>query len=120
MTVLDTFYLLFKTDIPKEAGADISKLDKQLDELGKKGKKRTEDENKQYDVLKKRRKELLDETKQQQRETDKLRDSFTGMIESAVGAATAYVTFSALKAGLVDANKLNASLAILGKTTGQN
>ncbi|OWK42469.1 hypothetical protein [Fimbriiglobus ruber] len=120
MTILDTFLLVFKTDIPKEAGADIAKLDKQLDEMGKKGKKRTEDENKQYEVLKKQRKELLDATKQQRQETDKLGDSFAGMIENAVGAVTAYATFGALKTALIDANKLNSSLTILGKTFSQS
>jgi hypothetical protein len=44
MTVLDTFYLLFKTDAPG-AKAEAAALDKQLDELEKKGKKRSEDES---------------------------------------------------------------------------
>ncbi|HZZ80037.1 MAG TPA: phage tail tip lysozyme [Gemmataceae bacterium] len=119
MTILDTFYLLFKTDA-NGAKSDVAALDKQLDELEKKGRKRSDDENKRFKELEKQRKDLIDQLKEQQRETDKLDQSFQSMISSAVGAVTAYASFGALKTGLIDANRLNASLAILGRTTGQN
>jgi polyhydroxyalkanoate synthesis regulator phasin len=119
MTVLDTFYLLFKTDAPG-AQQQAAALDKQLDELAKKGKKRSEEENKRFQELKKQRKELTDQLKEQQRETDRLGDSFQSMIQGAVGAVTAYASFGALKAQLVDANNLNKALLILGETYGLN
>lgn len=120
MTVLDTWYLLFKTDIPKEASPEIARLDKQIDELSKKGKKRSEDENKQYEVLKKQRKQLLDDTKQQQRETDKLADSFGNIASNIIGAATAFATLGGLKSGILDAAKLNSTIYLQSKVTGQS
>jgi hypothetical protein len=120
MTILDTLYLLFKTDIPASAGKEVAALDKQLDELGKKGKKRSEEENKQYELLKKQRKDLLDETKQQQREVDKLADSFRGLAQNALGAVTAFATFSGLKSGILDAARFNADIATQADVTRQS
>lgn len=115
MSVLDTFYLLF-TSNAKEAQGDTVALDKQLDDLAKKGKKRSDDENKRYAELKKQRKEQLDQLKDQRREADNLSDAFQTMIASAVGAVGAYTSFGALKSGLADVNKLNASLVVLRDT----
>lgn len=115
--ILDTLFLLFKTDAPG-AKTDIDAIDKQIDQLTAKGKKRSDQENKQYAELKKQRKETLDSLKEQQRESEKLNNSFQSMVSGAVGAVTAYASFSALKAGLVDANNLNTSLRILQQTYG--
>jgi hypothetical protein len=120
MTVLDTFYLLFKTDISSGASPEVRTLDKQIDDLTAKGAKRSEQEQKQLKELRKRRQEGLQDLKDTRAETDKLGDSFQRMVQGAVGAAAAYTSFGFLKAGLIDANKLNVSLLNLQKTTNQN
>lgn len=116
MSVLDTFYLLFKTDIPSNVEKDIKNLDKQLDDVAKKGKKRHEEEIKESKESRKQRLEATDDIKNQRQETDKLGDSFQSMITNAVGAVTAYASFSFLKNALVDANNLNLSLKNLQGT----
>ena len=120
MTTLDTFTIDFKTGSTSQAKAEIAAIDKQLDEMDKKGKKRTGLEEKQYIEAKKRRKELLDETKQQQRETDKLADSFGKIAQNILGAATAFATLGGLKTGILDAAKLNSTIELQSRVTGQS
>lgn len=117
--ILDTFEILFSTSA-KKAREEVVALDKELGDLEKKGKKRSDEENKHYQELSKKRKELLDDLKVQQRETDKLGDSFQNMATNAIGAVTAFATFQGLKNTLIDVNKLNAALAISGDTLGLN
>ena len=119
MTQLDEFTIDFKTKAHSQTFAEIASIDKQLDAMEKKGKRRSDDESKQYQELKKRRKELLDETKQQQRETDKLADSFGKMAQNIIGAATGFATLSGLKTGILDAAKLNSTIYLQSKVTGQ-
>ena len=45
--ILDTFYLLFRTDIPAAVEKDIKGLDKQISDLAAKGKKRSAEEEKE-------------------------------------------------------------------------
>jgi VIT1/CCC1 family predicted Fe2+/Mn2+ transporter len=120
MSVLDTFYLLFKTDIPQAARADIASLDKQIDDLTTKGKKRTDQETSSLKTLQKQRKEATDEIKSQKKQVDELGQSFVKMVEGIAGAATAYLSFEGLKSGLLDAQKLNNALTVQAKLTGQN
>ncbi|MDE2100251.1 MAG: hypothetical protein KGL39_23575 [Patescibacteria group bacterium] len=115
MSVLD-FFLRFKTDVQAGAKKDVVDLEKQIDELAKKGKKHSEEQTKQAEKHKKERKEALDDTKKQQKETDELSDSFNNLVNNAIGAVTAYASFSFLKNSLIDANNLNASLKILQET----
>lgn len=109
MTDLDTFYIRFKTDA-SGAKVDIAALDKQITQLATKGKKRSEEEQKEFKALRQIRKESLEDIKAVTKETDALGDSFKSMAQNAIGAATAFATFGALKAGIVDANRLAASL----------
>lgn len=118
MTILDTFTLDYGNNGLQQAKNDLSAYDKQISELAAKGKKRTEEENKQLKELRKQRQEATQDIKDQTREVDKLGDSFQNMVQGAVGAVTAYASFGALKAGLINANNLNASLQILQRQYG--
>lgn len=119
MTVLDTFYLLFKSDA-NGAKTDVAALEKQIDSLTVKGKKRTDEESKALLQAKKQLKGVTQELQDQNKQVDKLGESFRGLITNAVGAFTAYAGFSALKNGILDAAKFNSALAVQAKITGQN
>lgn len=119
MTVIDTFTIDVKTPTTETAKADLNTIDRKLDDMDKKGKKRSEEEKKQDAELKKRNKEKVDQLKQQQKAIDDLSGSFQNMISGAVGAVAAYASFSALKAGLIDANNLNNALLTLQQTYGR-
>lgn len=118
MTVLDTFTINVKTSDTDAAKSDLNSIDKKLDDMDKKVKKRTDEEKKHDAESKKRNKEKLDQIKDQEREIDKLSDSFQGMVQKGFGAVAAYASFSALKSGLIDANNLNNALLNLENTIG--
>lgn len=120
MSVLDTFYLLFKTDAAGEASKDIANLDKQISTLAAKGKARNEAEVKELKELRRQRSEATRDLKDQTKEVGKLGDSFTKLVETGITALTTYASFSAFKSGLLDASKLNSALAVQGKITNQN
>lgn len=120
MSILDSFYILFGTKNVAQTRSEISSIDKQLDDMDKKGKKRGEGEDKRYQELKKQRKELIESLQQQQRALDTLGNSFENFAKNAIGAGLAYVSFGALKAGILDAQKFNRELAIQAKVSGQN
>jgi len=119
MTVIDTFTI--DVEAPKTATAKegLNQIDKKLDDMDKKGKKRSEDEKKADAEQKKRNKEKTEQLKDQQKAADELGNSFRNMISGAVGAVAAYASFSALKAGLIDANNLNNALLTLQQTYGR-
>lgn len=120
MTILDSFYILFGTKNAEQTRVQISAIDKQLDEMDKKGKKRTDADNKHYQELKKQRSELLDSLKQQQRELDKVGDSFERLTSNVIGAGLAYLSFGSLKKQTLEAQEFNRALAIQAETSGQN
>ena len=119
MTVIDTFTIDVESPKTESAKAGLTQLDAKLDDMDKKGKKRSEDEKKQDAEQKKRNKEKIDQLKEQQKATDALGESFRNMVSGAVGAVAAYASFSALKAGLIDANNLNNALLTLQQTYGR-
>ena len=119
MTIVDTFYLLFRTD-STGTKKDIADLEKQIDSLTLKGKKRTDAEDVALKNATKRHKELTSELKEQTKQTDQLGDSFAKTIESGVAALTGFATFSGLKSGILDAQQFNRELAIQSKISGQN
>jgi hypothetical protein len=112
MSVLDTFYLLFKSDAP-QAAKEIGNLEKQIDSLKAKGKARSEQENKDLKESTKNLKELRQEQRESGRETEKLTDGLAR-------AAAAYLSFQTLKAGVLNTAKFNSDLKILSDATGQN
>ena len=120
MSVLDTFYLLFKTDATTGAASDIKQLENQIDSLTAKGRKRSDEENKQLLLAKKNLKSITDELKDQQKQIDKIGDSFVKVVEGAVGALTAFASFGALKSGLADAARINSVLHVNQQITGQS
>lgn len=120
MTILDTFYLLFKTDIPASAGKDIAGLNKQISELAAKGKKRSDEETKQLNALRKQRRDATQDLRDQRTEVDRLGSSFTGLVEGVGVALAAYGAFSGIKNGILDAARLNSVLELQGKITGKN
>lgn len=119
MTILDTFYLLFKSDAPA-AGKEVDELDKKISSLAAKGKLRNESEIKELKELRKQRSELTRDIKDQTRETDKLGEAITSTIEGAASAALAVFSLSALKSGVVHAIDFNSALQVQAKLTGQN
>jgi hypothetical protein len=119
MTVLDTFYLLFKNDAAASR-KDVSDLEKQIDALTLKGKKRNEAEDKALKEATKRHKELTRELKDQNKQVEELGSSFAKALEGGVSAFAAYASFSGIKSGMLDAQKFNRELAIQSKVSGQN
>lgn len=113
MTVLDTFYLLFKTDAAGQAGKDIDTLEKKIDSLKAKGKTRSDDETKQLKELQKQHKELNQQLKETENAQSKIIDGIAGVVAG-------YAGFAAIKAGILNTAEYNRQLSITGKNLGQN
>lgn len=119
MSVLDTWYLLFRTDA-SGAKNDIAELDKQIAELAAKGRKRDEAESKHLKELRKQRQDATRDLKDQTQQVDKLGQSFVKMIEGGAQAATAIFAVGAIKNGILNAAQFNSALQVQGKLIGQN
>lgn len=119
MTVLDSFYLLFKSNT-SDAQKGIADLDKQITALAAKGKARDDAENKQLKELRKERQDATRDLKDQTQEVDKLGQSFVKMVEGGAQAATAVFALSAIKSGIMNAQQFNSALQVQGKLIGQN
>lgn len=119
MSVLDTFYILFKTN-SAEAVQDVKTLDKQISDLSAKGKKRTEDEEKQLKELRKQRQASTQDIKDQNAEVGKLGESFTSMAESVITAGAAVLSFGTVFNKIFDTARVNSNLQIQGKILNQN
>ena len=102
MTVLDTFYLLFKTDAGG-AKNEVLQLDKQIDQLREKGKKRSEQENKELEEKIKRQKELKNEIKDGNQAAEKL-------MNNVAGAFAGYFSAAAIKNRITETAQMNRSL----------
>lgn len=96
--------MLFKSDT-KQARDEIDALDKKIDAHRAKGKQISADEKKEMNEAIKQRKELNDQLKENQNNTEKL-------IESVTQATAAYISFRAIKSGIVDAAAMNRQLTI--------
>ena len=104
MTILDTFYLLFKSDAGN-VKTDMAAMEKQIDALREKGKKRSEQENKDLKELIARQKELTDSVKDSQKETDKF-------VNSIADATAALVGFAAVRSGITKSSSFNSDLKV--------
>ena len=113
--ILDTFYLLFKSQGAKEAAKDVADLDKQIAELAAKGKKRSDEETKQLNVQRKQRREHIQDLKDAAKETDNLGQSYVKVAESIGGVLTAFLSLSAVKGGLSHAQQFTAGLQTQSK-----
>lgn len=94
MTVLDTFYILFKNN-----SADVVKANKDIEKSSKETAGSLKDANDQ---------------------AEKLGDSFVKLVEGGAQAAAAVLSFGAIKAGVLDAAAFNSNLEVQGKLLGQN
>lgn len=116
MSVLDTFYIQFRTDA-KAAADEVKKLDKEIAELAAKGSKRTEAESKQLKELRGLRREATQDFKDQTQATDKLGESLVGI---GIKAVAAFASFEAVKKVAGDTIDLNLNLQRTRALTGQN
>lgn len=119
MNLLETFYIKFKSDA-KDALKDSEAVEKQLDTLGGKEKKRNESEIKSSKELSKQRKETAKEIKEQTEATEKLGQSFVKTVEAAASAGAALFSFSAIKSGIQNVTDFNAALRTTASLTGQS
>src|ERR1700684_2638241 len=94
MTVLDTFYLLFKTN---------------ADDI----RKGTEQAGKSADQLEKKLKGTINQT-------DLRGKNFVKVVEGATEAAAAIFSFGAIKSGIVDQARFNSGLQVQAKLYGLN
>lgn len=119
MSVLDTFYLIFKTDA-SGASNDVKALDRQIAELAAKQDKRNEAENKQLKELRKQRQEMTRDLNDQRKAVEETGGAYVKMIESAASAVGAAVSFGAIKTGVLNAADFNRQLSIMAGNTGRN
>lgn len=120
MTVLDSFYLLFRTDAAGAAKKDIEELDKQITQLAAKGKKLTDEDVKNLKAISKERQELAKRLDEQSKQTENITNSFVKMTEAATGAVAAVISFGALKSGILNTAQFNSQLEIQAKNMDQN
>jgi hypothetical protein len=119
MTVLDSFYILFKSNA-KEAIQDTDALDKRISQLAAKGKNCNEAEVKQLAELRKQRQETTRDIRDQTDATDKLGGAFVKMVENGAQAATSFLALGAIKSGILNAAHLNSSFEITSRLTGKS
>lgn len=112
MTVLDTLYLLFKTDA-SQAKTELEQLNQKIEKLKESGKKRSEQENKDLKEMIARQKDLQGVLKESQKTSSQLTDSLAS-------AAAALVGFGAIRSGIVNVSEFNSGLAVQSKLLGQN
>ncbi|WP_422930143.1 phage tail tip lysozyme [Singulisphaera sp. PoT] len=119
MTVLDTFYLIFKSNAG-DTKADIGALDRQIGDLAAKGAKRSDDESKKLKELRKQRQEMTQDLKDQKKVVEGTGEAFVKVVETATAAAAAIFSLGAIKDGVMNAAKFNSDLQVQGKLLGQN
>lgn len=94
MQILEKFYLLFESNSDK-----VVKGNKEIEKSNIAVSKSFKEANEQ---------------------SNQLGNSYVKMIDGVASAAASFIGFSALKTGVVDATKMNASLYTMSKITGQN
>lgn len=104
--ILDEFIIQFKSNA-KQTQTDVASLDKQIDALAAKGKKRTDAEKQQLRDLVKLRSESTQDIKDQSKATDNLGDS---LLDLGAKAIIGFSAFSFLKSGVSNAIDLNYQL----------
>ena len=112
MSLINTFYLLFKSN-SDEAAAGLDKVGKKIDEIKKKGAEEEKQEAEQHQNRKRR----SEETREQ---TDRQNNSMERLAQSTASALAAYVSFAAIKSNITNAAELNRQLTIQADLWGQN
>ncbi len=110
--ILDTFYLLFRSD-SKEAQKGVDELDKKVGSLTDKGKKRSEQENKDLKERVKQNKELNENLK----ETGNQYDNLTTKVAQ---VAAGYFSITSLAKGFLNTVNNNAALQNQADLLGKN
>ncbi len=110
--ILDTFYLLFKSD-SKQASNDVSELAKKIELLKNKGKDRSEQENKDLKESIKRHKELSNELTENT-------NQYVKMAEGIAGVITAAISFRAISNGIFGTAADNSGLQVQADLIGQS
>lgn len=109
--ILDTFYMLFKSDT-SQAAKGVADLEKKIAGLTKLGEYRTDKETKNLKEAQKQYKEL----NQQLKETE---NQYTKVAESLVQATTGAITFGSIIKGIFSTGSLNSNLQVQSKLIGQ-
>lgn len=110
--ILDTFYLLFKSDT-KQASTDVTELSKKIEILKNKGKDRSEQENKGLKEGIKRHKELSNEVAENT-------NQYVKMAEGIAGVITAAISFRAISNGIFGTAADNSGLQVQADLIGQS
>lgn len=110
MTLLDTFFIDFKTQNLGNAENDVKKFDKQISDLAAKGNKRNKEEQEQLKLLRKQRLDATQDLKDQVRVTDSLGDSFGGLASKIIGVGAALYGLNNIKNGVLSSFDKNTSL----------
>jgi hypothetical protein len=116
MTVLDSFYFLFKSNA-KDAASDVEKLDAQIVKTGHSTRKAFLEEQKQQAELKKQRLDATQNLRDQTKVTETLGDS---LLSLGLKALTAYASFETIKTLAKDTQDFNLGLQRTSALTGQN
>lgn len=140
MTILDTFFILFKSnsdeavagtkrvenaiDAVKKADADLLKAQ---EDAGKKVGKNLSDQEKQILSLQQKKKTAMQEQRAAEKEQEKVDkeklntgNEFVNLLEKTATAAAAYVSIKAIAGGILNAAQNNAALKSEGDLLGQN
>ncbi len=110
--ILDTFYLLFKSD-SAQAVKDVGELDKKVDTLRQTGKKQSEQQQK----------DAKESTKQHKEFNDSLKETgyqYTKIAESLAQATVAAVSFGSIAKGIFGTASSNSTLQVQSKLIGQS
>lgn len=110
--ILDTFYLLFKSD-SKQVSSDVNELAKKIEILKLKGKDRSEQENKDLKESVKQHKELSATLQENQTQ-------YTKIAEGIAGAVTAAISFGSISKGIFGAAADNSALQVQADLIGQS
>lgn len=140
MTVLDSFYILFKSNADEAVAATkkvenatkaveeaTAELSKAQEDAGKKVGKNLTDQEKHLISLQQKKKAAMQEQRAAEKEQDKIDkerlntgNEFVKVIEKTAAAAAAYFSISAIGGGIFNAAKNNSDLKVQGDLLGQN
>lgn len=119
MNVIDSFYLLFKTN-SKEAQSELKKLDDQIAELAAKGNTRSQAETKALGAMRKLRAQSTQDLKDEKKVVDDTTLSFSKLALAGVAALEGFAGLNKLKDGIVNSINYNAQIEKTAKLTNTN
>lgn len=117
MTAVEEFFLLFKSNT-KDAQRDIKQLDAQIADLATKGKKRSDEETKQLNELRKQRQTATQDLQDQSKAVGDLDTSFSRLALGGLKVLGIAFGLKELKEGISRAVDFNATVEKTAKLTG--